>query len=283
VRHNAVLAVLPLLVWWALLLRPASSRMQQLSVALGLLLAAWSVNALLVRSLDIVQLDTWAVTPLFDLQAVSVATDQQLLPTSVVGPAMDVAQLRAAFHPYSATRLFDSTQSGVSNPTVAALRPQQRADLLQAWRQLPLQAAWWSHRLRLFGGLLGSHQSAELRGLADSPTLLQYSDNPPLSRGFADAHQLYRTLVDSLRSSGLYAPGVYLLLGLLALGWAWQQRRSGGFSAAHGALAASTWLYTLPYFVLAPSAETRYLLWPALASWLLCLSVAGAMLERNKR
>lgn len=277
-RHNSVLAVLPLLLWavW----RWSPSRLQPAGrIMLGLLLTAllWfgkqGLGAWLVEQ----RLDTWAIVPLHDLQAVSVATGAQRLPASVVGPGMDVGQLEKAFHPYSVTTLFAQTTSGVSDPTVGPLQPQQRADLLAAWRRLPFEAAWWTHRLRMFRGLLGSHRADELKGLADSPGLQSFRDNPPLERALPGWHERYRAALDALRDSWAYAAGLYLGLGLLA-GALWWRRRPqppAPWPGLAGALLASAWVYTLPYFVIAPSAETRYLLWPALASWLAAITALG--------
>lgn len=270
-RHNSVLAVLPLLLWavW----RWASPRLKPAGrLTLGLLLTGllWLGKQGLAGALVEQRLDTWAIVPLHDLQAVSVATGTQRLPASVVGPGMDVAQLERAFHPYSVTSLFAQTTSGVSDPTVGPLHSRQRADLLAAWRTLPREAAWWQHRWRMFRGLLGSHRAEELKGLADSPGLASFRDNPPLARAWPDWHGHYRAALDALRDSWVYAAGLYLALGLLggAVLWRRRSRLPAPWPAIGCALLGSAWLYTLPYFVIAPSAETRYLLWPALASWL---------------
>lgn len=270
-RHNSVLAVLPLLLWavwrWAPpQLRPAG----RLSIGLMLTGLLWLGKQGLAGALVEQPLDTWAIVPLHDLQAVSVATRTQRLPASVVGPGMDVAQLERAFHPYSVTSLFAHTTSGVSDPTVGPLNEGQRADLLAAWRALPLDAAWWQHRWRMFRGLLGSHRAVQLQGLADSPGLASFRDNPPLERAWPDGHGRYRAVLDALRQSWAYAAGAYLALGLLGGGVLWRRRSRlpAPWPALGAALLASAWLYTLPYFLIAPSAETRYVLWPALAGWI---------------
>lgn len=274
-RHNGVLAVLPLALWWAWCLASHWSSVRKLALG-GLLVVLlwggkWGLGQVLVQE----RLDTWAVAPMHDLQAVSIATGQQLLPSGLVGPGMDVAQLQAAFHPYSATLLFSGTESGVANPTIGALLPQQRQDLREAWLGVLDQPAWWAHRWRMFRGLLGSHRAPELQGLVDDPSLTPYADNPALQPAAPAAHFGYRKLVNSLRGSPLYAPGWYLLLGMVAMVFWWRRAVPGRTTGL--ILLASAWVYTLPYFLLAPSAETRYVLWPVLASWLVLLASVGGV------
>ncbi len=220
VRHNGIFAVLPLVVWWAWLSFPEGTMRIRLAAVCMLIAGIWSFNALLHAGLSDHQAETWAVTPMFDLQAVSVATDQQLLPSNLVGEGMDVDQLRTAFHPYSSTKLFSGTTSGVLNPTVAVLNQEQRYALISAWLGMPNTGAWWVHRWRLYSGLLGPHHGDLLRGLADSPAIVRHPGNPDLRRRLPTAHAYYRSAIESLRGSWLYAPGLYLLLGLAAAGLA---------------------------------------------------------------
>lgn len=275
VRQNAFLATLPVLIWWVNREWPLHSRRWRASAITSLMLIFLSTKAALGMLLLDQRLDFWAMVALFDLQAVSVAEQQQRLPVSVVGPGMTVEQLEAAFHPYSVTYLFFKTQSGVIDPTIAPLTPRQKSDLLEAWLLLPMERAWWAHRARLFMGLLGNHEAPELAELADRPTLIKYADNPDLERAFPEVNDVYRATLDQLRQTPLYAPGFYLLLGLFGAALLWRTG-AGCWSGAAAALLGSAWLYTLPYFVVAPTAETRYLLWPALASWQVLLIALGA-------
>ena len=280
VRHNGIFALLPLVLLW---LWPAEGapiwpRLLRSGAVLAVLLL---LNNLGTSLLATRHADTWAVTPLFDLQAVSVATERQLLPANLVGEGMDIVQLRDAFNPYSATTLFSGTRSGVLNPTVAELDSAQRKALTRAWIGLLWEPAWWSHRWRLFRGLLGPHTAPQLEPLADSPALTTYDSNPPLTRAFPEGHERYRRFVESMRG-WLYAPGLYLLAGLLAALLSLRRstsRKTGDIRHIRWVLLGSAWLYTLPYLVLAPSAETRYLLWPVLASWLLLWLTVGGWLD----
>lgn len=280
-RHNALLAVLPLVGAWVLRLgvRP---RLAPRLILGALLLALVCAPGWALRSQVEQRLDTWAVTPLFDLQAVSVATGVQRLPAELVGEGMDVDQLRAALHPYSATRLFSGTRSGVTNPTVAPLTTVQAHALLQAWWPLVVEPTWWQHRARLMVGLLGPHHGPHLEGLADHPAREAVAGVAPLADAYPALHARYRQVVEALRPGWWYAPGLYLLLGTLAAALHARGRRPGvpGHAAV---LMLSAWIYTLAYAPLAPSAETRYVLWPVLAAWIVLLSapLRGRTAQRN--
>lgn len=269
-RHNSILATVPLALWWLWAWLP------RCSIALRLVAAAASIFMLIVGKLMLSAwlvekpLDTWAVTPMFDLQAVSVATNQQLLPISLVGPGMQASELRAAFHPYSATMLFSNTRTGVVNPVIRSLTPAQREDLLTAWLGLLQEPSYWQHRWRLFCGLLGTHSSDEIAGFADSPELHQYLDNPALVRSNPGLHMSYRRVIEWLRGTPLFSVGAYLLLAS-SLVMLRIHKLPKNLQLASIALLANAWFYTACYFFLAPSAELRYVLWPGLASWLVIL------------
>lgn len=268
-RHNAVLAVLPLAAcwlwrWWPT--APTAARLGGLVAMVALLLGA---NALLRDVLVEQRHDTWAVTPLHDLQAVSIATGTVRIPASLAGPGLTVDELRAAFHPHSATTLFSGTRSGVHDPVSAPLQPHQRDQLLDAWLALPTEPAYWQHRGQLFGAMLGP-QTGALRGLAESPTLNRYADNPPMERAFPLLHDGYRKLADLLHGVGLYSAGALLLLAMLGAPWL-HARRADPLRATGLWLLASALAYAVPYLLIAPSAELRYLLWPAVAAWMAVL------------
>lgn len=276
-RHNSLIALIPLFWFWT---RPrigafkgALEWHKRAAWVFALTATCWLSAQLLRAALVERPLDTWAVTFLFDLQAVSVRQLTNRIPQSLVGAGMQIDELVAAFNPYSATALFSGTRSGVANPVVGALTLQQREDLIVAWRALLLETDYWQHRLHLFHALMDTHTGSELAGLVDAPQLSSYGDNPPLSFAHERAHGYYRTLVDSLKSTPVYAAGWYLLVAGMAiiLRWrvspAWLRER-------YMALYGSALVYAAPYFFIAPSAELRYVLWSVLAAWqcfFLCL------------
>ena len=272
VRHNGVLAVLPLIVLWMWRAAPAQSWRAR-ALAAGLMLAVL-VGAGTAFRLRVVErpLDTWAVGMLFDLQAVSIDTRTQRIPRDLMGPGMDLAQLQQSFHPYSGTRLFAETRSGVANPTVEPLTAAQAAEVRQAWCALWSEPSFWRHRWRLFAALLGPHGTEVLRPLADAPQLVQYRDNPPLTRSHPLAHDVYRDLVDLAFRTPVFSAGATLFLGGLAFVLRRRTRKFGEMAPA-AALLASALLYALPLLLIAPSAELRYMLWPGVAGWLVLLGV----------
>ncbi len=285
-RHNGILAAAPLLfgaLWLRLPRRGAGARrsaMMLWTAALVGIVGMYSVALLLRDALVEQRVDTWAVTPLYDLQAVSIATGTQRIPASLVGAGLDVDELVAAFHPHSATWLFARTSSGVVDPTSAPLSREQRDDLRAAWRESWATAAYWAHRTRLFVALLGP-QHGDLRGLAESPRITPFADNPPIEGGWPGAHARYRALLSGLHRVGLYSGGAIWLLGSL-IAAARVRRRERRHRQVVWMLLGSAACYAIPYFWIAPSAELRYLLWPALAGWIALLLVLGASrAERN--
>ena len=278
VRHNSLIALIPLIWFWTGLTfwidgwlpkRPMLNRwMSVVALLLPLWLSGHIVRAVLVSE----RLDTWAVTLMFDLQAVSVSSGVNRIPPNLTGANMQVQELVEAFNPYSATKLFAATRSGVANPTVGPLEREQRQALVDAWLAILSEPAYWHHRIRLFRALLGTHRGPDLVGLSDSPQIFAYKDNPPMAFSHPSAHQRYRVMVEHLRSTPLYSAGWYLILAgaLIALRW----RKSARWLREYFlALYGSALIYTLPYFFIAPSAELRYVLWSAVASWL-CIVLA---------
>jgi hypothetical protein len=110
--------------------------------------------------------------------------------------------------------------------------------------------------------------------LADAPQLVQYRDNPPLTRSHPRAHAVYRDLIDLAFRTPVFSAGLILFLG--GLGFVLRRRaRKFREMAPAAALLASALLYALPMLLIAPSAELRYVLWPGLAGWLVMLGVGG--------
>lgn len=294
VRHNGLLALPPLLWFWSGTLQlgwmsgdvrssvsPAKStqtnaivrpRVVRFAMVVGLLIPIGLGSYILRSALVEERLDTWAVTPMFDLQAVSVSQKVNRFPANLVGPKMEVQELVDAFNPYSATPLFSGTQLGVVNPTISPLTSEQKRELKSAWLPLLTEPAYWHHRLRLYRGLLGRHRAPGLVGLSDSPQIHRYEDNPPLEFKHKRAHSGYRAAVDSLRLTPVYSPGWYLLFAAVLIAVRWRTSPQW-VRECYFALYGSALVYALPYFLIAPSAELRYLLWSALASWLCILLV----------
>ena len=266
VRHNAIIAVLPLALLPIAQMLVIERKPRKNTVALLMAVAA-VVALILIRSASSWLVDrpvsVWAVTPMWDLQTLSIHADEVLLPDGFVGPGMSTDELQQAFSPNTAVPLFTNTRSGVLNPTLELLGPAKRQRLLEAWlhavRGSPL--AWMEHRWTVFHRLFGPHTRDDLVYMVDSPRFLEPDIRSPWR---AELHAVVRLPLEWARDLGLFAPwpGFVIALGVFMVG----RRQGPGVSAAlQVALLASATLYVATLLPLTPSAEQRYLLWPLLA------------------
>jgi len=262
-RHNAIAALPPLLCWG--LSAMIDGRWRRLIGMLLILALVMLISGTLRTQTVVTRLDTWAVTALHDLQAVSIATRADggttLIPKQLAGPGLNVGELRAAWHPYSATRLFTGTKSGVTDPTVAPLTQEQAEALRSAWINVLREPSYWQHRWRLMQGLFGTYRDPVLRGQAESPIQTTIADNPVLLVPDRAATRWWRQGIDTLFRVGAGSPMLYLAMAAMSM-LVWRP------SAPRIALIASAAMYAVPYVLIAPSAELRYLLWPCVASWI---------------
>lgn len=262
VRHNALLAALPLALLVALV--PARPGNAAGWVRRGLQAAGVLVLLLLVRAGSGLVVDrpvsVWAVTPMWDLQALSLRAGRVLLPPALIGPGLDVDELRAAFSPNTAVPLFARTPSGVADPTVERFDPARRDALLSAWADAVRvdPGGWLAHRWTVFRRLFGAHRQGDLQHMVDSPEFLA-GEAPAGWRGAL--HQRVRQAIEAAKRWGLLAPAPALLLGA-ALFVAGRRGGAGRAPELQWALLASALVYLLALFPLTPSAEQRYLAWP---------------------
>ncbi|MCK7594298.1 hypothetical protein [Pseudomarimonas salicorniae] len=274
IRQNALLAALPLallIVIW--LSRGRSLRWRLLMVAL--LLAAIATARAGAGWVVQQPVSVWAVTPLWDLQALSLRADRVLLPEGFHGPGLDVEELRAAYSPNTAVPLFGDTPSGVRNPTMERFDAASRHALLEAWVGAVAgdPAGWLAHRWTVFRRLFGAHRQGDLRYMVDSPEFFEAS----APQGWrASLHQSARGLIERGKQLGVFAPGPAWLLGLLMLVLA-KLRGPGLLPALQWALLVSALAYVLALFALTPSAEQRYLAWPL---WATLCAAALALVRR---
>jgi len=268
VRHNALPAVLPLAAWMIWLALGTTIRTAQISrLALGTLIlcAVLVAGAALVNSQVQRRVPLWPATAEWDLAAISIASGEMLLPDFMVGPGLDVAELREAFREWSITPMLQNTRHGMRDPFMEDFTPEQLATLRDAWfaaiRAHP--GAWLAHHVRQAHALLGVHDASWPRELIYVDDEFQYRDNPPIARNTSALHRALMRAAQTLSTTPLLAGWPYLAIGLLALPFAWRRRRElAGITAL--VLIASAWLYVLPLIVLVP-AELRYLGWSCLA------------------
>jgi len=273
VRHNAILAVLPLalLPIAQAVFGTREVRARSILVMSALVLV---VALVFIRSTSNWVVDrpasTWAVTTMWDLQYLSIEAGEVLLPEHFIGPGMDIDDLQQAYSPNSAVPLFVRTSSGVRNPTLETFAPENSQQLLGAWLDAIVDnpLGWLEHRSTVFVRLFGAHKEDDLVYMVDSPRFL----HPEARVGWQiGMHDQVRVIVEKGKDLGLFSPWISFLIALCAIVAGWRQG-FGRTAALQVALLVSTALYLSMLLPLTPSAEQRYLLWPLLA-----LVLAGVM------
>lgn len=281
VRHNALPAVLPFVVWMTWLTSGSPTRAPRASrvvVATIVVCAVFVAGAALINSRVERRVPLWPATAEWDLAAISIASGEMLLPDFMIGPGLNIPELAEAFREWSMTPMLQNTQHGMRDPFMDDFTPEQLSTLRSAWlgaiRAHP--QAWLAHHARQARALLGVHEPSWPRELLYVDDEFQYRDNPRIARNDSALHKALMRGAAMLSTTPLLAGWPYLLIGLAALPAAWRRRRElSGISAL--VLLASAWLYVMPLIVLVP-AELRYLGWSCLAS---VLAAAIAWLARR--
>ena len=281
IRHNALLATLPLAVLLAAWLARGAPRVRTRVLGSGAIVAATLVLSFaLDRSFVVERKTTWPSIALWDLAAVSLEVDRLLLPDFTHGPGLSVAELRdtGAFDPTTNTRLFERSRSGIGSGLGRGYPPDQLA---------ALRASWWSavtahpieylqHRARTFLLLAGSG-TGDWQGLAYFAGYTRFADNPETaSPAIAPAwHAGFHAYAERLRGTWLFSAWPALAMLVVAGVLAWRRRRQPP-AALVLACSASALLYAAGFVVLAPGAELRYLTWPVVVAPLaLAMAIAG--------
>lgn len=260
-RHNALPLVLPFLLHITIRLGCARWPQRLLATA-ALAVAVAVVAALPARHPSVTARQVWPVTAIWDLAAVSLATQRLRIPDDWRAPDLTLDELRTAFRPWSNTTVFDTGKLLISlyvDPTPAQ-SASLRAAWWSAWRDEP--GAMLAHRLRLTALLFGLHPQPAPVGLALAPGWVSLPENPPLRIAPSMPRDAVARGLLALAATPLYDGWCYLL-GLLALATqAWRRRPHPLFWP----VVASAALLAAPLPLLAPSAEFRYLLWLLLAT-----------------
>lgn len=282
-RHNALPAILPLVVAAAAVgLPPRHRHARGVTAATLLSLAALvGASALLARNVDR-RVPVWPSVAQFDLAAISISSGTLLLPPFSVGPALTVGELAGAFRPWSNVPMLQGTKSGMADPLWTRWSAEQLSQWRRAWVAAILDhpADYLAHRVRLSGALFGTHERSWPRELAYFDGQVQYRDNPPIEPAKGVLHRGLVALAESSRATPVLAAWPYLLIGVLAFPFALAAR--GALPARLALmLLASAGLYAAPLVFLAPSAELRYLAWPCLAC-LLAAALAALASARDR-
>jgi hypothetical protein len=221
------------------------------------------------RSITLERRGLGPMLQLWDLAAISVATDQLYLPEFTHGPGLSVEELRetGAFDPTSNTALFSRSRSGVGSGLNTPYPAERERAITRRWLSTIAErpAEYIAHRARTIRLMTGRH-AEEPYGAAYYVARHQYRDNPPLPKALAPQWQssIY-AIVHRLHPSWLFSALPYLAVHTLclALGWRWRYRFDAALATS---LSASALLYSASFLILAPSAEMRYLTWPIISS-----------------
>jgi len=267
VRKNALPAVIPLAIFacWREfpVMRTGLVRCVLAGSCIGI--AMLGTDTLLQRRVDH-PMTLFAGTAVWDLAAISIATGDLLLPPSIHGPDLDVADLRQAFVPYTNTTIFANTHADMAQPFFDPDDP-RNGEIRRAWLDAIAShpGTYLAHRWRLTRALFGSKQHDWPRELVYFPGNTQYRDNPPVAVNGSRLHAMFDGWIDASRGSVLFAPWPYVLLALVAGLQAWRRRENPQAQAALATLVSGL-LYAAPLPLIAPSAELRYLAWPCIAA-----------------
>jgi hypothetical protein len=270
-RHNAVPLALPLLWYLAGRWRPGLRRGPRLLATLALALVLALLAQLPNHMAGVERRAVWPVTATWDLAAVSIATDTQLLPAEIVDPDLRVADLRRDFVPWVAVPIYASGKIRDSVGPVAMTDAQLRA-LRTAWlamvRQHPMD--YLQHRARLAGYLFGFDPAGRM---VFDYRIVALADNPVLSPASSPLRRSFEAVVAALAGTPLFAFWLHALV-LVALAASLPGRPVHPLLPV---LLLSAALLVLPLLIAAPGADFRFLAWPVFVGALgVALAVAGA-------
>jgi hypothetical protein len=291
VRHNAIVAIAPLVGWWvhvALSTPQSDSPRRFLSIralatttAVSLVVFAAIVlfYQLNVRLASKVRADTFAITLIWDLQAISVASGRNWVPPEI-SATTSVDDLRASYDPLNAVPMYINSKASWANSTIG-LSQAQKAALFDSWRAAVLEhpIAYVKHRSRVLFRTIGIKRDAAIHGGSDDRQRLQFKDNPQYDMASPRLRQMLARWSDVLKGSVWATPLVWIVFSsaaLLALTW----RGVGVARGTHDArlrrcarerviASAAIWfsgaLYLASLWFTSPAADLRYALWPTIA------------------
>jgi hypothetical protein len=290
-RHNAWMALPPLLWFaasrWLQLRNPGQTPAlkPRFIVAVTLFALSLLVYSVVPRLVSKIHADTWAITLIWDLQALSVATDKVLVPASISSNAT-LADLRQSFDPVNAVTLYVKSTSDWANSTTGLSRD-QKADLVSAWAGAVMHAplSYAKHRAHVFLKMIGPKRGVARDGSADDPVLLEFKDNPKLV--FANPRLLLtaQSWVAWLKPQWWASPLVWIALATTLLGACLRSRSRSPGRVMRDQLPFWIWCsgiaYLLPLAVLSPTSDLRYALWPVVACVAAaCLAIRNRSFDR---
>jgi hypothetical protein len=256
IRHNALSATVPFCfftAYLALLVRGEHSwpGVRWVTFLYGSVLFAAMIGfyASAVKIATAKRAETWSVTLMWDLQALSIKTGRVLIPDNMHGPGLTVEELKDAFRPVDGAILYAKIKTPLANP-LEPYTPAQRETLIRAWRDAVLAhpSEYLAHRTYVAQKILGAKRVHEEDGTADQPGFVAFSDNPPTIIANPRLNAYAQSLATGLKSTTLLAPVWWLLSGsLIAVVLAWRRRHALTLTDGLAlTLVASAWMYLAP-------------------------------------
>jgi hypothetical protein len=277
VRHNSLVAIVPLALLWAAALRDLLPRSEQLGtpsprrvavvvVALSVVATALVFGRVLDRTLARERATTWALVAGWDLAALSVREGAMLIPEFARTRGLTLEQLRENYSPYTNVPLFAGDEHVRYGMDTEVYSTEELWRLARAWGGTVLAhpLGYLAHRFAVTGHLFGRYDGP-LEGLFFAPAVEPYRDNPPPPPALWAGREQWIDFVRAHRGSWLFAPIGYLIIAVAGslIGWARRRTPAGVISLALG---TSGLLLVLPLVIAAPSAELRYSGWLFVAS-----------------
>ncbi|MFO1281640.1 MAG: hypothetical protein U1F51_04110 [Burkholderiales bacterium] len=287
VRHNALPALLPRAAgWWIVRRRTASppapaAPLSAATAAVVAVVAVFGVGRALDRALVVQPMSTFGVVQLWDLAAVSVATDTMLVPEFVRPEGLTLAQLRPKVSRYANVPLYGPPYA-LRDGLADTFTPEESRALWSAWfgAITGRTGAYLAHRLSVATALFGRYRDDRPSDLAFVPFVIGYADNPTIVLNDTRLHTW--AIAHYRRAVGwwLYAPVVWILASVAAAiaGWRWRGDFRGRLALAS---AVSGLLYVAPLPLVAPSTELRYCGWLFAGGTLAALALASLAAGRR--
>ncbi len=283
VRHNAVVAVFPLVSIWFVVATDANASVRRhlsLMLIYGAIVTSMfaGIHLAVSRWVATVRADNWAITAIWDLQALSLASGQNLVPKSISANT-DMADLRASFDSTNAVSLYANSRANWVNSTTG-LTQTQAMDLASAWRSATLThpTDYLSHRVTVMGALLGLHFGSKA-GTRIEPVQTQFRDNPPRHFWWEAGVDLWRRMAARIGGLWIATPAAEIAIAAVVLFAGVVQSRGTKHIAIFPptefdrmkkqlfavAIAASSLFYLTSLFFTAPAGDMRFAFWPVVA------------------
>jgi hypothetical protein len=283
-RHNAITALPPLLLWMAWVATPADTRrprLRALGIAFGASLVVFGLARLPEHVPGVERIPAWPAVAAWDLAAVSVQEQRVLLPREILFVPDDPLPLLGQ-HYAPASNVPTLVSGGVRSNFLFPYSEAVSRDLRARWLALPFEypGSYFEHRLAVSARLFGLVEDPLAAQQVLMPGIVAYQDNPPLAPRADALNRSVQGALQSLVPSLLFDGWLYLLVagGLVVVA----TRRRGARNQLAAATALSGLCYALPLVIATGSAEFRYLSWlvaATLLAALLCLPARSAPAE----